>query len=135
MKIHFYCYPRKRAEVEALLLEDTIIFHSDENGKLHEVPKHLAEILNCPEVLEMTPEFSADELKAPKDLKIAYLDENGHIQRVSKEGLDRIIASGAGTVREAHCLATAARMTQSSISRASKVEGGPTSANTEGPRT
>lgn len=135
MKIPFYCYPRKGAKIEALKLEDTILFHTDENGKLHEVPKHLAEVLNWPEVLEMTPVFLAEELAAPKDLKIAYLDENGHIQRVSKVGLDRSIASGAGTVREAHCLATAARMTQSSISRASKVEGGPASANIERPQT
>ncbi len=135
MKIPAYCYPRKGLRLSAPMLEDSTIFHTDENGQLHEVPKHLAEVLDRPDVLEVTPEFSEEELEAPERLKIAYLDKEGHIQRIGKLSLERSIPSGAGTVREAHCLATAARMTQSSFSRASKVEGGPASDNTERPRT
>ena len=126
MKFPWHLFPKnpQRLLVE-FAVDDLTFFHTDENGQLHEIPRHIAEILGMPDILELIPDDSEF---------VHYLDSKGHIQKLPRKDLDFPEPPWGWNGAQSALLSDSGPNDAVMISRASKVEGGPATEGTERPQ-
>ena len=80
MKFPWHLFPKKGSPkiVVEFAVEDFTFLHTDESGKLHEIPRHISEILGLPDLLDQFPDES--------DF-VFYLDSKGHIQKLPRKDI------------------------------------------------
>lgn len=125
MKFPWHLFPKNAAPkiLVEFAVEDLTFLHTDENGKLHEVPRHISEILGCPELLDEIPDASEF---------VFYLDAKGHIQKLPRKDLEFPEPPWGWNGARSALLSDSGPNDAVMISRASKVEGGPATAGKGG---
>lgn len=126
MKFPWHLFPTLAAPkiLVEFAVEDFTFLHTDERGKLHEVPRHISEILGFPDLLDKFPDVSAF---------VFYLDDQGHIQKLPRKDLDFPEPPWGWNGARGALLSDSGPNDAVVNSRASKVEGGPVGDSKEGP--
>jgi hypothetical protein len=127
MNIPFYCYPKKNLRFEPiiLMLAELTFVHVDEQGREHKIPKHVAEVLDLPVLLDQMPDDSEF---------IYYMDEKGKIEHLRRDSIEFPKPEWGWNGARSALLSDSGPNDAVMISRASKVEGGPAATSMRGPQ-
>lgn len=80
MRFPWHLFPKRQRPpiVVDFAVEDLTFVHIEPNGTRHDIPRHIAEILNVPELLEEFPDESEF---------VHYMDSKGHIHKLPRKGI------------------------------------------------
>ena len=125
MNFPWHLFPKKPSPqtLVEFAVEDFTFLHTDENGQLHEIPRHIAEILGLPDLLEQFPDESEF---------VFYLDAKGRIQKLPRKDLDFPKPPWGWNGARSAWLSDSGPNDKVIFSRASQVEGGPRAAGKDG---
>ena len=80
MNFPWHLFPKNPSAqpVVEFAVEDFTFLHTDENGKRHDIPRHISEILGLPDLLDQFPDESEF---------VFYLDDKGHLQKLPRKNI------------------------------------------------